>query len=956
MQKQMVEFRLNGQPTRIESGPLDSLAQVLREQLGMTGTKLGCEAGDCGLCNVLVDGRQSCACLLPIAQCRHVEITTIESDDVVLDGLRQAFLRHAAAQCGICTPGMLISAADLLRHPPQRPLIRADVEQAIGGTLCRCTGYIQIIDAILDAAHHQGLPVDARDTPPAASCIDVESGVAPVVGQSIVRVDGVSKVLGQAVYAADTAPPGSLLVRIIRSPYAAARFILGNLREFRETRPGLHRVLTAADIPGCNGFGIYPHLKDQPVLAQDEVRYRGDPVLALVGEADAVLAIDWQDLPINWQLLEPILNPDQALAEGARELHAGAAGNVLIQGRTEKGDISRIDNAGLVQVRGQFRTGFVEHAYLEPEAGYAQRIGDRVEIFATTQAPMIDLDEVAGILGIDKSRVRIMPSVCGGGFGGKLDVSVQAVLAVAAWVIGRPVRIAYNRTESMASSTKRHPASIEFQAAADHQGRLQGVRLLADFDTGAYASWGPTVAGRVPVHCTGPYRVPNVDCRTRAVLTNNPPCGAFRGFGTPQSALARELGLDELADKLGLDRWQFRYLNAFRAGDSTPSGQILDDSVGMQDCLQALEKPWQAYRQRRDDYNTNLPDGSAWRRGIGIACMWYGCGNTGLSNPSTLSVALHADGRLVFHNGAVDIGQGSNTVLLQICADACGLPAASFDYIMGDTDLTADAGKTSASRQTFVSGKAAMLAGRSLRAQLLALAGLGDCADDASLSLTGDSLHIRLAERDCTLRLADVADEQGIVASGSGTFDPPVTPLDDKGQGRAYATYAFAAQICIVDVHLGLGQVRVREFHAAHDVGRAINPALINGQIIGGIVQGMGMALMEEYLPGRTENLHDYLIPTAGDIPEIEITLIEHPEPLGPYGAKGVGEPALVPTPAAILSAIRDATGVTMRQVPVLPHRLLEAIRLKNDEAGRQDREANGQQHSEANARQRRIQ
>jgi len=563
----------------------------------------------------------------------------------------------------------------------------------------------------------------------------------------------------------------------------------------------------------------------------------------------------------------------------------------------------------------------VEHAYIEPEAGFAERTAETtISITACTQAPYMDRDEIAHILGIDPGCVRVIPSACGGGFGGKLDVSVQTLLAVAAWTLNHPVRAVYSRIESMASSTKRHPTQISARAMAAADGRLLGFDLYGEYNTGAYASWGPTVAGRVPVHATGPYVVPNVLCNSPAYYTNQSPAGAFRGFGTPQAAIAQEMLYDQLADALEMDRWLFRHKNAIRNGDLTATGQQLDASVGMSACLEALHDDWQAMLADADAFNSESGDV---RRGVGIACMWYGCGNTSLSNPSTMRVTLSNDGELVFYNGVAEIGQGSNTVLLQICADAVGLPLNYFNTVTGDTGRTADAGKTSASRQTFVSGKASFLAGQNLREKLLKIIGL---SDEARLVLRDGQLIGQLEGRETGVKLSDLVSDNGIVAEGLGCFDPPTTPLDDKGQGVPYATYAFAAQVCTLDVDSKLGTVKVRRFVAAHDVGKAINPTLVEGQIHGGIIQGLGMALMEEYIPGRTENLHDYLIPTIGDIPEIEVMLIEDPEPLGPYGAKGVGEPALVPTPAAIFSAIRHATGVVVRKVPVLPHRLLSAL------------------------------
>ena len=510
--------------------------------------------------------------------------------------------------------------------------------------------------------------------------------------------------------------------------------------------------------------------------------------------------------------------------------------------------------------------------------------------------------------------------VVGGGFGGKLDLSVQPLIATAAWLLNRPVAWAYTRPESMAASTKRHPAKIRARAAADADGKLLAFQFHGDFDTGAYASWGPTVANRVPVHAMGPYAVPHVLCTSAAIHTNGPSAGAFRGFGVPQAAIAQEQLFDELALALGIDPLEFRRRNALRAGMKTATGHEIRASVGLVACLDALEPEWRLWRQAAEAHNKT---GARRRRGVGLACMWYGIGNTSMSNPSTMRGALVADGTLTLYSGAVDIGQGSNTIMTQIFADAVGLPAASVRLVAGDTDLTDDAGKTSASRQTFVSGNAARLAGADLRAKLLRLANAGP---DAAIRVENGMAIV--GER--TIDLAALPkDGRGNVLEGVGTFDPPTTPLDADGQGVPYATYAFAAQMAEIDVDPELGTVKVLRMRAAHDVGKAVNPIQVEGQIHGGIAQGLGLALMEEYIPGRTENLHDYLIPTFGDMPAIECILIEDPEPLGPYGAKGIGEPALVPTAPAILNAIHHATGVRITRVPATPDRVRAAIRAK---------------------------
>ena len=903
----LTALHVNGATMRVAAGPMTRLSNVLRDHCGLTGTKVGCEAGDCGACTVLVDGAQACACLVPLGQAAGAAVLTVEglAANPLGAALQRAFLAHGAAQCGICTPGMLMAAMELLSRSAAPE--EAAVQAALGGVLCRCTGYRKIIEAVLDARRF--LDAALPDAP----------GAGAAVGARMVRADGAAKVAGTARYGDDAAPADALHLRVVRSPHAHARFTLGDFAPLLATHPGLARVLTAADVPGRNGFGIYPDIKDQPVFAEGVVRYRGDAVCALLGDAATLAAIRAEELPIAWEIL-PALDVAAALEAGAPAVQARWADNVLTTGRVVRGTPDFAAAAHVAE--GQWRTGFVEHAYIEPEAGWARRVrpegggiggSDRIEVHCSTQAPAMDREEVAGVLGLPMEAVRIVPTACGGGFGGKLDAGIQPVLAVAAWVTGRPVRAALPRIESMASSTKRHPASITARAGCDASGRLTGFEFDGVFDTGAYASWGPTVAGRVPVHAMGPYRVPAVRTRARAVFSHNPPSGAFRGFGVPQAAIAQEALWDRLADAVGLDRLEFRLLNALRPGDTTATGQVLDHSVGLAECLEALRPRWQALRAEAAAANAR---GGVMRHGVGIACMWYGIGNTGMSNPSTMRITLDRAGRLTLFNGAVDIGQGSTTVLLQIAADALGLPVGEFALVLGDTDLTPDAGKTSASRQTFVSGRAAQAAGAALRAAILRRANAGE---DARLRLDGPRLHVGRAVLDLAALEAPL--------EGVGRFDPPTVPLDADGQGIPYATYGFAAQLGALSVDTELGTVALHRIVAAHDVGRAINPTLVEGQIHGGIAQGIGLALMEEYLPGRTENLHDYLIPTVGDVPPIECILIEAAEPLGPYGAKGIGEPALVPTAPAILSAIRDATGAEIRQVPALPHRVLEAMR-----------------------------
>ena len=909
-----ISFTVNGEVREVTCPPSTRLSEVLRETLALRATKVGCNAGDCGACTVLLDGNPVCACLVPAGQLEGRRVETAESlagKDKTLSALQASFLRHGAAQCGICTPGMMMAATALLRETDAPD--RQAVEDALGGVLCRCTGYAKIIDAVMDA----GRTVTDSVTPAAGAAI----------GAAVERLDGRAKVDATEQFGADSWPEGALLVRAIRSPHYLADFTFGDVDGWAAKQPQIEAVVTADDIAGTNEFGVIPPFADQPALAEGTARFRGEAVALVVGDADWLAGADLSGFPVSWTEREAAIEIEAARAAGAAQLHAGRDGNLLVTGRVRSGNGADGLVGAAATVSAAVDTAYVEHAPIEPEAGCAWMEGDVLVVSACTQAPVMDQEDTAKILGLPLEKVRIIPAAAGGGFGTKLDVSLQPLLGLAVMKTGKSCRMVYSRHESMITTTKRHPAAMRGSLAADADGQLVGMTFEGEFNTGAYASWGPTVATRVPIHASGPYRVPHYLAEAHAIHTSGPTAGAFRGFGVPQATILQEILMDRLALELDIDRLEIRRRNALLDGDRTVCGQQIH-GVGIAECLDALAPAWQEAGPRVAAFNAA---NSTVKRGLGVASCWYGCGNTALPNPSTIRLGITADGRLKLHQGATDIGQGSNTVITQICADALGMPLADFELVGPDTALTPDCGKTSASRQTFITGKAAELSGRQLRADILRLSNM---SDDATIRLDGAAITISDAGATHRIELADMPlDDFGYVLRAEESFDPPTVPLDENGQGTPYAVYGYGAQIAEIEVDLLLGTVKVIRITAAHDLGRVINPLLATGQIEGGIAQGLGMALMEEYIPGRTENLHDYLIPSAGDMPQVDTIFVEKPDPVGPMGAKGLGEHVLIPTAPAIVNAIRDASGAEIDRLPALPHRVLAAIRKAREEA-----------------------
>ena len=737
------------------------------------------------------------------------------------------------------------------------------------------------------------------------------------VGESVPGVDAHDKVVGNALFAADLQIEGALHLKVLRGDRPHARIIEIDTEKAAQM-PGVVRVFTHRDIPGKNRIGIIN--KDQPVLAEEKVRFEGEAIALVVANSASEAEQALGAISVEYEELPSLFDPEEAL-DSPTLIHA--SGNLLHQSNVIKGDIDLGFSEADLIIERTYQTSMLEHSYLEPDAGMAWIDEDgRIAIFASTQNPHYDHRQIVDCLGAEPDQVRCIQPATGGGFGGKLDITVQCFLALVVYYLRRPVRLKYTREEAYLATAKRHPLKMRYKTGATQDGRLVAMEVEITGDTGAYGSYGLAVAGRSAVHATGPYQVPHVKVTSRMVYTNHPFCGAMRGFGVPQVAFAHESQMDILAEKLGMDPIEIRLLNALDRGSETSTGQILNDSVGIKECLQRV------YQQREDAVRVEPEAGKL--LGCGIGAMWYGIGNTGVKNPASARVELDHQGRLVIYTSAADIGQGSNTILSQIAASEMGVDIKDVRRIRGDTAVTPDAGATSASRQTYISGNAVLLATGRLRK--LSLESASQFLQIPAEYLTIENGYVVSKKNGKILTsLEEVGARslnEGNPLTAEGYFDPPTTSLDaETGRGSPYATYAFACQMADVKVDPETGEVEVLRVVAAHDVGKAVNPSNVEGQIAGGVTMGVGFALMEEFLPGQTHSMSEYLIPTVLDTPAVRPIIVEDPEPTGPFGAKGVGEPALIPTAPAILNAIAQALGERIYELPANPLRVFEASR-----------------------------
>jgi nicotinate dehydrogenase large molybdopterin subunit len=747
-----------------------------------------------------------------------------------------------------------------------------------------------------------------------------------VVGQRPAHHDFVDKVEGSLRYAADWQLPGMLHGRVVRAELPSARIAAIDTSAARAL-PGVVAVLTAADVPSNQVVeratgGLGELAVAMPVLAADRVRYQGEPVALVAATSPRVAAEAAELVDVDYQDLPGVFDAEQALDPDAPLVHD--EGNVLVSWTIARGDVDAALQAADLVVEGTYRTQRVEHAYLEPEAGVGWIDTAGVVTLRVATQVVEHAATIAAILGLPASRVRVIATYLGGGFGGKEDMTVEPYLALLVWRTRRPVRMVWERQDSILASTKRHPFVMRYRTGVRRDGTIVAQDVDVTGDAGAYPYLSPRVLFAACVTASGPYRVPDVRHRARAVFTNNAPTSAFRGFGAMQVTFGYEQQMDLVAARLGLDRRAVRERNFLAKGDTIPTGERLDTAVAAGECLdralQALGGPPE-------------PSGPGCRVGRGFAVNMQPYGRTvWFRDRAACWLSLEADGSLLLRSGVTDLGAGQAASLAEIASEVLGVPLEEIGVHVADSQLTPPAGGTFATRQLYMSGNAVLAAARALRAELQPVAAELLAADPADLDFEdgmvrerGDGRGVRLAELAAACRLRGVPTSHlGTWHAETGTFDP------DSGQGASFPDYTFGAHAADVEVDTETGEVRVLAYAAAHDVGRAINPLRVEGQIQGGAWQGLGYALGEEVVvhDGQTAStlLASYLLPTAADLPDVRAIIVESGEGKGPFGARGIGEPTIGPPAATIANAVAAATGVRVTRLPITPERLLAAL------------------------------
>jgi xanthine dehydrogenase molybdenum-binding subunit len=881
-----IDLILNGAARVIEVEADASLLEVLRDQFGLISPKDGCTPqGQCGCCTVMVDDRAVVSCAMPARAAAGKRVQTLEGfSERERDVFAASFIACGGLQCGFCTPGIIVRAKNLIDKSPEPT--DDQINRILSMHHCRCTGYVKIVDSIKQAA----CTLRGGGGP------ELESSGR--IGASTPRYEARELALGDRPFIDDMKFPGMLHGAVLLSPHPRA------LVKRVDTAPalalpGVVAVVTAADVPGERYQGLI--YKDWPIFVAEgeETRYVGDVIAAIAATDRRTARRAAEAIAVDYEVREPVVDREAALLSGAPRLHK--KGNLLSKSEIRRGDVDGALAASAHVASHTFHTQFIEHMFLEPESCIALPENDGLRVYTQGQGVFDDRRQIASALALPPDEVFVTLVSNGGAFGGKEDMSIQAQTALLARVTGRPVRLTLSREESLRMHPKRHPIKMTYTVGCDDRGRLTAVKAEMIGDKGAYASVGSKVLERAAGHCTGPYKVDNVHVVSLAVYTNNPPCGAMRGFGANQSAFAMESMMDILAEKVGIDGWEIRYSNALDVGDKFCTGQELESSVGLKKTLEAVKE---AYR-------------TAKYAGIGCGIKNVGIGN-GLPEYGKAMLEVHEDGTVGIYTGYTEMGQGLFTLLQQTACEETGLPPDVFNHVSADTKYDLDCGQTTASRATFLGCRAVQEAARKLKVEMddlgaaaregrseesgMRSGGRGECEVPGDKKLDDAATQLR--------RLA------GRTYYGEVLIADTVSLEARSERPRTHFAYGFATQVVILD-----DSGRISKVVAAHDVGKVMNPVLLEGQIEGSVHMGLGFALTEEFVVKdgipQTMTVNSQGLLRARHMPEVELVLVEDKHPDGPYGAKGVGEIGLVPTAGAVAGALYRYDGIRRFTLPM---------------------------------------
>lgn len=828
----MVRFYVNNQLYEVEGD--GKLLPFLRDVCKCKSVKDGCSEGACGTCHVLIDGKATKACIPVLSKLDGKHVLTVEGlSEEEKELYVYSFAEAGAVQCGFCIPGMVICAKGLL-DVNDNPT-RQEIAFALRNNICRCTGYKKIMDAVELAARikREGKGIPKKE-------------FTWKLGERVHRVDAREKVLGYGEYVDDMEVEGMIYASAIRSKYPRARLLAVDGRE-AEALPGVVGVYTAADIPGDVKVGHLVQDWDTMIPVGECTRYLGDAVAIVAAETKEILEQAKKLVKVDYEELPFISSPYEAMKEDAPRLHEG--GNLLAHKHVSRGNADEAIKHSKYVYTEKFHTPYTEHAFLEPECAIAMPYEDGVLVYSSDQGTYATQHECAEMLGLPNEKVRVVNKLVGGGFGGKEDLTVQHHAALVAWLSKRPVKVKLTRQESIIIHPKRHPMDMEFTVGCDENGIIQGVKAAVISDTGAYASLGGPVLERACTHAAGPYNYQNFEIDGKAYYTNNPPAGAFRGFGVTQTCFGMEMMLTKLAEMVGISPWEIRYRNAIRPGQELPNGQIVDESTGLVETLEAVKEVF---------------DNSKY---VGIACAMKNAGvGVGIPDYGRAILAV-AGGRLHIRSGASCIGQGLGTVLVQMVVESTGLKREDIVYDAANTINAPDSGTTSGSRQTLITGEA--------------------------------------VRRACMLLNKDMEGHPLEELEGREYYGEYLAKTDPLGADVpnpvSHVAYGYATQVCVLSE-----EGRIEKIVAAHDVGRAVNPLSVEGQIEGGVVMSAGFALTEEYGLKDCVPLSKYGtlgLFRANQAPEVESIIVEKPGLNVACGAIGIGEITSIPTAPAIAGA-----------------------------------------------------